>query len=56
MPVAVVPAETLDAMAALDGLSSRARFDHPAKLERLSEVVGQRVDVDAIYDAAGIAA
>ena len=32
VPVAVVPAETLDAMAALNDLSARARFDHPAKL------------------------
>ena len=56
VPVAVVPAETLDAMAALDGLSARARFDHPAKLERLSELVGGHVDVDALYGTLGVAA
>ena len=56
VPVAVVPSETLDAMAALNGLSARARFDHPAKLERLSELVGERVDVDALYGALGVAA
>ena len=56
VPVAVVPAETLDAMSALDDLSGRARFDHPAKLERLSELVTGRVDVDALYGAVGLAA
>ena len=56
VPVAVVPAETLDAMSALDGLSARARFDHTAKLERLSELVTGRVDVDAVYGAVGLAA
>ena len=56
VPVAVVPAETLDAMTALNDLSARARFDHPAKLERLSALVSERVNIDALYDAVGIAA
>ena len=56
VPVAVVPAETLDAMDALNDLSARARFDHPAKLARLSELVAGSVDVDALYGAAGLAA
>ena len=56
VPVAVVPAETLDAMAALDDLSDRARFDHPSKLERLTELVRERVDVDALYGQLGVAA
>ncbi len=56
VPVAVVPAETLDAMDALNDLSARARFDHPAKLSRLSELVTRSVDVDALYGAAGLAA
>ena len=56
VPVAVVPSETLDAMAALDDLSARARFDHPAKLQRLSELVCERVDIDALYGALGVAA
>ena len=56
VPVAVVPAETLDAMSALNDLSTRARFDHPAKLKRLSDLVADRVDVDALYEVAGLAA
>jgi hypothetical protein len=56
VPIAVVGSDTMDTMAALNDVSSRARFDHPAKLQRLSELMGEHVDTDALYGAVGVAA
>jgi BioD-like phosphotransacetylase family protein len=56
IPVVVVKSDTLTTMAALNTLQESARFDHPAKLKRYSELLDQHVDTDAIRAGLGLAA
>ena len=57
VPIAVVPSETLDAMAALDDLF-RPRTVRPPGEARTPHRAGARaeVDVDALYGQLGVAA
>ena len=56
IPVVLVESNTLDTMAALNTIQQGARFDHPAKLERYSELLEQHVDTAAIRAGLGLAA
>ena len=48
VPVMVVSTDTLATMEALDTLIDGARFDHPLKLERFTDLVRERIDVPAL--------
>jgi len=50
----VVQTDTLDTMEALNSLMGRARFDHPLKLSRYGELVGQHVDLPALFGVLGL--
>ena len=54
VPVIVVQTDTLTTMDLLNTVLDGARFDHPAKLERLSELLREHVDLEAIYAALGL--
>ena len=54
VPVILTEADTLAAMDMLDTVQERARFDHPAKLERMSELVREHLDLDALRSALGL--
>ena len=56
VPIIVVDADTLSTMDALNTLSDRARFDHPAKLDRSAELLREHVDLKALYAGLGVAA
>ena len=56
VPIIVVDADTLSTMDALNTLADRARFDHPAKLDRGSELLREHVDLKALYAGLGVAA
>ena len=55
VPLIVVDMGTLETMDALATLQDNARFDHPAKLERMSELVRCHVDLGAIERGMGMA-
>ena len=54
VPLMVVAPNTMETMDALATLQEGARFDHPAKLERMAEMVRRRVDVEAIERGMGM--
>ena len=54
VPLVVVDADTLATMEALNTVTEKARFDHPAKLSRFGELVKEHVDLDAIYAGLGL--
>lgn len=56
VPIAVVASDTMTTMSALNDLSTRARFDHPAKLQRFAELVDEHLDTDALYRDLGLVA
>lgn len=51
VPVILAEADTLTAMDMLDTISERARFDHPAKLERMIELLQSHVDMGTLRSA-----
>jgi BioD-like phosphotransacetylase family protein len=55
VPLIVVDPGTIETMDALATLQDNARFDHPAKLERMSELVRRHVDLEAIERGMGMA-
>ncbi len=55
VPVIVVEADTLATMDALNSVYKRARFDHPAKLARFSELLDEHMDLGALYATLGVA-
>ena len=56
VPLVVVESDTLSTMAALNTLIDGVRFDHPAKLDRMSELLREHVDVAAIAKGLSLAA
>lgn len=48
IPIAVVPQGTHEAAQALETLQEKARFDHPAKLQRFLELLRAQVNLEAI--------
>ena len=54
VPIMVVPGETLDTMDALNTLIDRARFDHPLKLSRYSDMLDQHADMPALCARLGL--
>ena len=48
VPIVVTESDTLATMKALNGVQKRARFSHPAKLARYSELLEQHADLEAI--------
>ena len=56
VPIVVVQSDTLTTMASLNSVQDSARFDHPAKLERLAELLREHVDLSAIEAGLGLAA
>ena len=56
VPVIVVESDTLTTMASLNTLQDAVRFDHPAKLERMSKLMREHVDLPAIHAGLGFAA
>ncbi len=54
VPVILTEADTLTAMDMLDTVQERARFDHPAKLERMTALLRERLDLDALRSALGL--
>ena len=56
VPIIVVQSDTLTTMASLNGLMDRASFDHPAKLERFADLLGEHLDTEALYAGLGLAA
>ena len=54
VPLIVVDSGTLDTMDALATVQSGARFDHPAKLERMADLVRRHVDLTAIERGMGM--
>jgi BioD-like phosphotransacetylase family protein len=56
VPIVLVESDTHATMAALNTIQESARFDHPAKLERYSELLDQHVDTAAIRAGLGLAA
>jgi hypothetical protein len=55
VPVIVVETDTIETMEALNGLMDSARFDHPLKLARYSELADEHIDLPALYGALDIA-
>ena len=49
VPIVVVDSDTPSTMASLNTVHEKARFDHPAKLERFGELLREHVQVGAIY-------
>lgn len=54
VPLILVESDTLDAMEALGSAADKARFDHPAKLDRFEDLVSEHVDVEAIATGLGL--
>ena len=54
VPLIVTDADTLTTMERLEGAVERARFDHPAKLQRLGELVDRHLDLPALFASAGV--
>ena len=52
--VLVVQTDTLSTMDALNSLMARARFDHPLKLDRFTELVEGHLDLEALFSAIGL--
>jgi len=52
--VMVVQTDTLTTMAAVNTLSERARFDHPLKLSRFSEMLEEHANLPALFDGLGL--
>ena len=48
VPIVVTDSDTLTTMKALNGVQNRARFNHPAKLTRFSELLRRHADLDTI--------
>ena len=48
VPIVVTDSDTLTTMKALNGVQNRARFNHPAKLARFSELLRRHADLDTI--------
>ena len=48
VPIIVTDSDTLTSMKALIGVQNRARFNHPAKLARFSELLRRHADLDTI--------
>jgi BioD-like phosphotransacetylase family protein len=48
VPIVVTDSDTLATMKALNGVQERARFSHPAKLARFSELLRKHADLEAI--------
>lgn len=48
VPIVVTESDTLATMKALNGVQERARFSHPAKLARFSELLRKHADLDTI--------
>ncbi len=53
VPMIVVETDTIETMEALNGLMDSARFDHPLKLARYSELAEEHIDLPALYGALG---
>lgn len=54
VPLVVVESDTQAIMASLDTLVEKARFDHPAKVERFSQLLDQHVDVGYLLTSLGL--
>lgn len=54
VPIVLVQEDTLTTMSSLHSLQAKTRFDHPSKLERFAELLGEHVDLAAIYGGLGI--
>jgi uncharacterized protein len=48
VPIVVTDSDTLTTMKALNGVQNQARFNHPAKLARFSELLRRHADLDTI--------
>ena len=55
VPVMVVQTDTLGTMDALNGLESKARFDHKLKLDRFDELFSDHVDIGQLSSEFGLA-
>lgn len=55
VPIIVVDTDTIKTMESLESLVELARFDHVAKLDRLSELIQSEVDTEAMLATIGIA-
>ena len=55
VPVMVVETDTLGTMDALNGLESKARFDHKLKLARFDELFSDHVDIGQLSSEFGLA-
>ena len=53
VPIIVVQTDTLQTMEALNGLVDSARFDHPLKLARYTELADEHIDLPALFGALG---
>ena len=56
VPILLVESDTIITMETLSTVQERARFDHPAKLERYAELLERHLDVSAIYAGLGLPA
>ena len=56
VPLVVVEPDTLTTMDLLNTLQDGAQFDHPAKVERLAQLLTEHVDLPAVYAGLGLAA
>ncbi len=54
VPVILTEADTLAAMDMLNTVHERARFDHSAKLERMSDLMRDHLDLDALRSTLGL--
>ena len=54
VPVIVVQPDTLSTMASLNTVLDDGRLDHPAKLERFTELLREHVDLDGIFAGLGL--
>ncbi len=50
-PIIIVQTDTLDTMDALNALIDASRFDHPLKLERFTNLLQDRLDMDSLLAA-----
>jgi BioD-like phosphotransacetylase family protein len=56
VPLVVVEPDTLTTMDLLNTLQDGAQFDHPAKVERLGQLLTEHLDLPAVYAGLGLAA
>ena len=56
VPIILVQSDTLSTMASLDTVQDSARFDHPLKLERLTELLRKHLNISGICEGLGFAA